>query len=60
MCEDHCGKQYKNQNNLDAHLKRVNNQMEKTKNRMRAFQSEIGIDGDLDFGQSIESSQPSI
>lgn len=46
VCEDHCGKKFKNQKFLQAHLLRVNEQQEMNEDRCYAFS---------DFKNSIAS-----
>ena len=47
ICEDHCGKKFRSQKNLDSHVKRI----QERQKQIYTFQSECG----LPFGESVKS-----
>jgi hypothetical protein len=53
ICEEHCGRKFKSEIFLNAHLERVEEQIEKLNSKLYNFQS------DYQLGESIKSSRES-
>ena len=57
ICEEHCGKKFKKQKNLDAHLERVNNNENRKNKQIYNF---TNSDPNFQMGMSMNSRRSSL